>query len=122
MSRSVFRSAVLAALSLVLAGCSAQVATPATPSTAAGFHLPDDFQPNTAAQSCLLHQDADPTSAYLGGASASPALQLPFMAYLHANGNKAFCDGKAATAVDKKWAAAYVTLTGDAADVAALAR
>jgi len=131
MPRLTLWSGALAVAALSLAGCTSHGSTTSAPASASGaaasggaaaavFHLPENFQPNSAAASCLLHQDANPTTAYMGGESATPALQLPFMAYLRANGNKPFCDGKAATDIDKKWAALYVTLTTNAADVAGI--
>ena len=102
--------AALILASAALAGCSSAKA-PAGPAT---FHVQDGFVVQAASQTCLLHQTDAPTKEFMGGPSASPSLQLPFMAYLTANGTKAFCDGKPATDTDKKWAALYVTLTGQA--------
>ncbi|MDQ1727802.1 MAG: hypothetical protein QOK14_1847 [Frankiaceae bacterium] len=111
-----------AAASLALAGCTSRAATTATPSAVASFHVQEGFQPSSASQPCLLHQTDAPTNEFMGGPSASPGLQLPFMAYLRANGNKAFCDGTPPTDIDKKWAVLYVTLTDNAADVAAITK
>ncbi len=148
MSRLVLLSGALTVVTVALAGCTSQHTStgalalttsasgtaPVAGASATGsasmpgatgagpFQLPPNFQPNSASQPCLLHQAAEPTSAYMGGASATPALQLPFMAYLRANGKKAFCDGKPATDVDKKWAAVYVTLTSNPADVAGITK
>ena len=94
-----------------IAGCSSGAKTPAGPAT---FHVPDGFVVQAASTTCLLHQTDAPTKEFMGGSSASLALQLPFMAYLTANGTKPFCDGKPATDIDKKWAELYVTLTGQA--------
>ena len=94
-----------------IAGCLSGTKTPAGPAT---FHVPDGFVVQAASQSCLLHQTDAPTKEFTGGTAATLALQLPFMAYLTANGTKAFCDGKPATDTDKKWAELYVTLTGNA--------
>ncbi|MDQ1681123.1 MAG: hypothetical protein QOI42_1982 [Frankiaceae bacterium] len=107
------RAAVAAVAIAGLAACSSRSAT----STVAVFRLPDAFQPDNAQASCLLHQTDAPTTAYEGGTSAALTLQLPFMAYYKANGTKAFCDGKTATDLDRKWAAVYVRLTSSPADV-----
>ena len=101
-----------------LVGCSS--ATSAAPATGATFQLPPGFAVQAAAQTCLLHQTDPPTKEFMGGPSASPAVQLPFMAYLTANGTKAFCDGKPATDTDKKWAELYVKLTSQPALVSAI--
>ena len=58
-----------------------------------------------------------PTSAYQGGPDEDPRLELPFLAYYTANGNKRFCDGRPPSDVDKDWARLYVRLTTDAAAV-----
>ena len=57
-----------------------------------------------------MHQNGKPTKAYEGGAGATTSDVLTFLAYYTANGNKKFCDGKAANSNDKAWAALYVTL------------
>ena len=93
-----------------LSGCSG-AKSPAGPAT---FQVQPGFVVQAASQPCMLHQTDAPTKEFMGGPSASPAVQLPFMAYLTANGTKAFCDGKPATDTDKKWAELYVTLTGQA--------
>jgi hypothetical protein len=46
-----------------------------------------------------------------------PTLELPFLAYFTANGNKPYCDGKPPTGTDKQWAELYVRLTGNRAAV-----
>ena len=101
-----------------LSGCSST--TSAAPATGAKFQLPPGFAVQAATQTCLLHQTDAPTKEFMGGPSASLALQLPFMAYLTANGTKAFCDGKPATDTDKKWADLYVTLTNQPAKVSGI--
>jgi hypothetical protein len=70
-----------------------------------------------AAQPCQLHQTDAPTSAYRGGPDSDPSLELPFLAYFTANGDKRYCDGKPPTATDKAWAQLYVRLTGNTAAV-----
>jgi hypothetical protein len=107
------RVAVAAAAVAGLVACSANSAAPTT----AAFHLPDAFQPDNAQVSCLLHQTDAPTTEYEGGPSATLKLQLPFMAYIKANGGEAFCDGRPATDIDRRWAALYVRLTNSPADV-----
>ncbi|MCU1677592.1 MAG: hypothetical protein JWM93_2350 [Frankiales bacterium] len=110
-----------AALALVpLTGCTPAATTSASPSAAAAFHMQDGFQPGNATEPCLMHQTDAPTAAFQGGTPATLAVQLPFLAYFKANGNKAFCDAKPATDIDKKWAELYATLTKSPGDVAAI--
>jgi hypothetical protein len=93
---------------LALAGCSG-----GGPPAQAVFHVQSGVQPQTAARSCQLHQTDAPTSAYRGGPKSDPALELPFLAYFTANGDKPYCDGKPPTATDRAWAHLYVQLTGN---------
>lgn len=97
---------------LALAGCSG-----GGPPAEAVFQIQKGVQPQAAARSCQLHQTDRPTRAYRGGAQSDPSLELPFLAYFTANGDKAYCDGKPPTATDKEWARLYVTLTGNSAAV-----
>jgi hypothetical protein len=97
---------------LALAGCS-----DGSPAAQAVFHVQRGVQPNAAEQSCQLHQTDAPTAAYRGGKASDPDLELPFLAYFTANGNKPYCDGKPPTTTDKNWAQLYVQLTGNRAAV-----
>jgi hypothetical protein len=102
---------VLLAIALV-AGCSG-----GGPPAQAVFHVQSGVRPQTAARPCQLHQTDAPTSAYRGGPNSDPTLELPFLAYFTANGNKPYCDGRPPTATDRAWARLYVELTGDTAAV-----
>jgi hypothetical protein len=94
----------------VVAGCGSSSSSGSAFKTQAGTQI------SAASQSCLVHQTAKPTTAYEGGTTAQTADVLTFLAYYTANGNKKFCDGKAANAKDKAWAALYVSLDSTAAD------
>lgn len=89
----------LAAATLV-AGCGSSSSGPA-------FKTQSGVQADVATQSCLVHQKTDPTADYTGGPAGKTTDVLTFLAYYTANGNKKFCDGKAANAKDKAWAALY---------------
>jgi hypothetical protein len=54
-------------------------------------------------QNCLVHQTAMPTSDYTGGSAADTAHVLAVLRYYKANSGKPFCDGKAASKIDKVW-------------------
>lgn len=77
------------------------------------FRMQPGTQPGAPEQACQLHQTHQPTAAYRGGPGAVSALELPFLAYYTANGNKDFCDAKPPTDLDKDWARLYVDLTGN---------
>lgn len=91
----------------LLTGCSGG------PAAQAVFHVQRGVVPQAAEQSCQLHQTDAPTSGYRGGQASQPTLELPFLAYFTANGDKPYCDGKPPTATDKEWAKLYVQLTGN---------
>ena len=91
----------------LLTGCSGG------PAPQAVFHVQSGVRPQTAARPCQLHQTDAPSSAYRGGPDSDPSLELPFLAYFTANGDKPYCDGKPPTATDKEWAKLYVQLTGN---------
>jgi hypothetical protein len=93
---------------LALAGCSG-----GGPARQAVFRSQSGLNVDAAARSCQLHQTDAPTSAYRGGPKSDPALELPFLAYFTANGDKPYCDGKPPTATDRAWAHLYVQLTGN---------
>jgi hypothetical protein len=115
MSRLPHRAvAVLAVLTaaLPLAACSGD-----RPASQAVLHVQQGVRPNAADQPCQLHQTDTPTTAYRGGEASVPTLELPFLAYFTANGNKPYCDGKPPTGTDKQWAELYVRLTGNRAAV-----
>jgi hypothetical protein len=101
------------AVGLVLTGCSGGATA-----KEATFSVQPGVQPGAADQPCQLHQTDMPTAAYRGGPQAVSRLELPFLAYYTANGNKPFCDGRPADDTDKAWARVYVDLTGNRAAVA----
>jgi hypothetical protein len=103
---------VLLTAGLGLAGCSG-----GRPASQAVFHVQPGVHADAARQACQLHQTDPPTSAYRGGQASVPTLELPFLAYFTANGDKPYCDGKPPTATDKQWAQLYVQLTGNTAAV-----
>lgn len=108
-SRLAGRCAALLAVATaaVVAGCSGG------PARQADFHVQSGVQPEAAAQACQLHQTEAPTSGYRGGQASDPALELPFLAYFTANGNKPYCDSRPPTGTDRDWAHLYVQLTGN---------
>jgi hypothetical protein len=115
MPRAARRAAtavVLLAVGLGAAGCSHD-----RPAPQAVFHVQHGVRPNAAAQPCQLHQTDPPTTAYRGGQAGVPTLELPFLAYFTANGDKPYCDGRPPSGTDKQWAQLYVRLTGNAAAV-----
>ena len=91
-----------------VAGCSAS-----EPAPQAEFHVQDGVRPNAAAQPCQLHQTDRPTAAFRGGQASDPTMELPFLAYFTANGNKPYCDGKPPSGTDRQWAHLYIQLTGN---------
>jgi hypothetical protein len=104
---SVSRSAVVLATlttAVLVAGCGSS-------SSGAAFKTQAGVAPNAATQSCLVHQTAQPTSAYKGGMHGNTVDVLTFLAYYTANGNKKFCDAKPANAKDKAWAALYTSFS-----------
>jgi hypothetical protein len=106
------RAALLAVVTVAaVAGCSSGKGQ-------AEFHVQGGVRPDAATRSCQLHQTETPTSGYRGEAASDPTLELPFLAYLTANGNKPYCDGKPATGTDRDWAHLYVRLTGNTSAVA----
>jgi hypothetical protein len=104
-------TAVVLLAGLGMAGCSHE------PAPQAVFHVQHGVRPDAARQPCQLHQTDPPTSAYRGGQASVPTLELPFLAYFTANGDKPYCDGKPPSGTDKQWAQLYVQLTGNPAAV-----
>ena len=66
---------------------------------------------------CLEHQDEAPGEDYTSGADANTGKVLRMLRYYTVNGEKAFCDGGAATKTDRKWAKLYVKLGADPAKI-----
>ena len=98
------------ATATLLAGCGG-----GSSSSGAVFKTQSNLTINAATQSCLVHQNHNPTTAYEGGTGGTTADVLTLLAYYSANGNKKFCDGKPANTQDKKWAALYTSLDGPTA-------
>jgi hypothetical protein len=107
--------AVVAVLAVAapLAACSG-----GRPAEEAVFHVQRGVRPDAADQPCQLHQTDPPTTGYRGGEASVPTLELPFLAYFTANGDKPYCDGRPPTGTDKQWAELYVRLTGNRSAVA----
>lgn len=57
---------------------------------------------------CMQHQTRQPTSAYRSGPDLNSPRQVRMLRYYTSNGNKDFCDGRPATAVDRAWMRLYV--------------
>lgn len=72
-----------------------------------------DAQPATPSPTCQQHQGQQPGTRYTGGEKSDPTSILEMMHYYTANGTKAYCDGKPATATDKQWTQLYRILGGD---------
>jgi len=70
--------------------------------------------------SCLAHQGRPPSALYRPGSQENTRATLRVLAYYTSNGNKPYCDGRAATATDRSWARLYVRLGADATHVAAI--
>jgi hypothetical protein len=114
MPRRALLAAVVIALAAGpgLAGCASD-----EPAREAVFQVQSGLRPDAAGRSCQLHQTDRPTSAYRGGQASEPTLELPFLAYFTANGNKPYCDGRPPSGTDRQWAQLYVQLTGNGAAV-----
>jgi hypothetical protein len=76
-----------------------------------------DAQSATPSPSCREHQRQEPGIRYTGRERSDPGSVLEMMRYYTANGTKAYCDGRPATATDRRWTALYRTLGGDPAHV-----
>ncbi|PYC76264.1 hypothetical protein C7C46_22560 [Streptomyces tateyamensis] len=72
-----------------------------------------DAQPATPSPTCLQHQQQAPGHRYTGGEESDPMSVLTMMRFYTANGTRAYCDGKPATATDRQWTQLYRTLGGD---------
>ena len=99
------------ATALLLAGCTAQGAT------AAGVKFDDEGLADVA---CMKHQPAPPSANYTDADGGPVNEVMPVLRYYTAHGKKGFCDGKGASDADKAWAAVYVELGADKANVAKL--
>jgi hypothetical protein len=110
------------ALSTALSARRALVALAATAgivalSACGGSHSETGAFRTGPARGCLVHQTAAPGSAYRGGVSGDTASALTFLRYYTAHSHAPFCDGSAATSLDRTWARLYVDLTGNPARV-----
>ncbi|MCS7480545.1 hypothetical protein ACFFQW_21155 [Umezawaea endophytica] len=94
----------------VLAGCTSGA-------TAAGVKFDDEGLADVA---CMKHQPAPPAADYTDEDGGPTDEVLPVLRYYTAHGKKAFCDGTGPNEADKAWAAVYVDLGADKANVAKL--
>lgn len=81
------------------------------------------FEPGTAAYPlrCLDHQPMTPGSAYTSGQGGDTAAIFTMLKYYTANRTvTTYCDAKAPTSTDRKWAQWYVDLGAEPANVAHL--
>lgn len=96
---------VLAAL--VLAGCSQAPAE-------MGPRFNDEGQGDIT---CMQHQQDRPGERYLNPDNWDTDLTLPLLRYYTTNGKKPYCDGQAATEIDKLWLDIYLKLGADGANI-----
>jgi hypothetical protein len=101
---------LIATALLVLAGCTQGA-------TAAGVKFDDEGLADVA---CMKHQPAPPGANYTNSDGGPTDEVLPVLRYYTAHGKKGYCDGKGPSDVDKAWAAVYVDLGADKANVAKL--
>ena len=95
---------------LLLAGCTQGA-------TAAGVKFDDEGLADVA---CMKHQPAPPAADYTDEDGGPTDEVLPVLRYYTAHGKKAYCDGTGPNDADKAWAAVYVDLGADKANVAKL--
>jgi hypothetical protein len=95
---------------LLLAGCTQGA-------TAAGVKFDDE---GLAEVACMKHQPAPPAADYTDEDGGPTPEVLPVLRYYTAHGKKAYCDGTGPNDADKAWAAVYVDLGADKANVAKL--
>lgn len=91
----------LAVLAVALAGCAGGARTVAN--TAAVFN----DQGNRSVP-CMVHQQYPPTAAYRGGAQENVEATFRMLHYYTTNGNRPYCDGRAASALDRAWLRRYI--------------
>jgi hypothetical protein len=58
--------------------------------------------------SCMAHQSAAPATSYHPGTAEDPSHVLTYLHYYTVNGNKPYCDGHPATAIDRQWLDLYL--------------
>jgi hypothetical protein len=105
---------VLLALVFLAAACGG----PAEAAKPAGSAEKATFQASGGSATCMAHQKVRPTKTFETNGDSGSKLQM--LHYYTVNGSHPYCDGKAATAVDKAWADMYVKLGADPAMVAAI--
>ncbi|WP_035851461.1 hypothetical protein [Kitasatospora azatica] len=76
-----------------------------------------DAQPATPTPTCQKHQSQEPGTRYTDSENSDPMSVLEMMRFYTANGAKAYCDGKPATATDRQWTRLYRALGGDPSHV-----
>jgi hypothetical protein len=57
---------------------------------------------------CMAHQAAAPVALDHPGSSEDPESVLTYLHYYTVNGDMAYCDGRAATTIDRRWLALYL--------------
>jgi hypothetical protein len=57
---------------------------------------------------CMTHQPAPPAGVDQPGAAADTESVLDYLHYYTVNGNKPYCDGHAATSIDRQWLSLYL--------------
>jgi hypothetical protein len=63
--------------------------------------------------SCMKHQDQKPGEAYFDEGNWDTVVSLSILRYYTSNGEKPYCDGKAATEADEGWRKLYVQMGAD---------
>jgi hypothetical protein len=69
--------------------------------------------PGTQALSCMQHQPKPPSTSYTDPAKQNTAAGFEVLRYYTTNGDRPYCDHKAATKNDKAWAKLYLKLGAD---------
>jgi hypothetical protein len=69
---------------------------------------------------CMAHQSAFPGSRYTDPQRRDSAQVLTLLHYYTVNGSKPYCDGRPASADDRRWAELYVNLGADPGKVGGL--
>ena len=101
---------LLIAAALMLAGC-----------TAAGADADVRFDDEAQAEvTCMKHQTSPPGKTYTDAEGVPTDAVLPVLRYYTKNGRKKYCDGADPNANDKAWAAVYVDLGANSANVASV--
>lgn len=108
VGRLVSALTVVAAASLALTACGGSSGAPARPSGSPAAAATSFDDQGAGPISCMQHQRRQPTPAYQTKTASSSEALLRVLGYYTANGNKAYCDGKPPTAIDRQWLQLYV--------------